>query len=101
MVLIRQTGNRHIGRNPRYSLLSNNCQHLVDSLVKELCNGKVISQAKLDEELSLASPKIARDLLVGRIRSKMDGGGESEDSPSIKEHLEAIKSTWGERKLLK
>ncbi|CAF3653325.1 unnamed protein product [Fusarium graminearum] len=98
---IQEIGNRHIGRNPRYSLLSNNCQHLVDSLVKELCNGKVISQAKLDEELSLASPKIARDLLVGRIRSKMDGGGESEDSPSIKEHLEAIKSTWGERKLLK
>ncbi|KAL3602905.1 hypothetical protein FPOAC2_07221 [Fusarium poae] len=96
---IQEIGHRHIGRNPRYSLLSNNCQHLVDSLVKELCNGKVISQAKLDEELSLASPKIARDLLVGRIRSKMDAGGESEDSPSIKEHLEAIKSTWIERKL--
>jgi hypothetical protein len=80
--------------NPRYRLLSNNCQHLVDSLVKELCNGKVINQAKLDEELSLASPKLARDLIVGRIRSKMDVGGESEDSPSIKEHLEAIKSHW-------
>ncbi|KAF5692057.1 hypothetical protein FDENT_3077 [Fusarium denticulatum] len=73
-------------------------QAIVDSLVKELCNGKVISQAKLDEELSLASPKIARDLLVGRIRSKMDVGGESEDSPSIKEHLEAIKSHWSDRK---
>lgn len=91
-------GQHHIGLNPRYKLLSNNCQHLVDSLVKELCNGKVISQAKLDEELSLASPKIARDLLVGRIRSKMDVGGETEDSPSIKEHLEAIKSHWSDRK---
>ncbi|CCT73235.1 uncharacterized protein FFB20_08569 [Fusarium fujikuroi] len=95
---IQAIGQHHIGLNPRYKLLSNNCQHLVDSLVKELCNGKVISQAKLDEELSLASPKIARDLLVGRIRSKMDVGGESEDSPSIKEHLEAIKSHWGDRK---
>lgn len=95
---IQAIGQHHIGLNPRYKLLSNNCQHLVDSLVKELCNGKVISQAKLDEELSLASPKIARDLLVGRIRSKMDVGGESEDSPSIKEHLEAIKSHWSDRK---
>ncbi|WZH47658.1 uncharacterized protein QYS62_008814 [Fusarium acuminatum] len=91
---IQEIGHRHIGLNPRYRLLSNNCQHLVDSLVKELCNGKVISQAKLDEELSLVSPKLARDLIVGRIRSKMDVGGESEDSPSIKEHLDAIKSHW-------
>ncbi|KAK2475010.1 hypothetical protein H9L39_12603 [Fusarium oxysporum f. sp. albedinis] len=95
---IQAIGQHHIGLNPRYKLLSNNCQHLVDSLVKELCNGKVISQAKLDEELSLASPKIARDLLVGRIRSKMDVGGETEDSPSIKEHLDAIKSHWSDRK---
>ncbi|KAF4340759.1 hypothetical protein FBEOM_5320 [Fusarium beomiforme] len=92
---IQAIGQHHIGLNPRYKLLSNNCQHLVDSLVKELCNGKVISQAKLDEELSLASPKIARDLIIGRIRSKMDVGGESEDSPSIKEHLEAIKKILG------
>lgn len=90
-------GHRHTGLNPRYRLLSNNCQHLVDSLVKELCNGKVISQAKLDEELSLVSPKLARDLIVGRIRSKMDVGGESEDSPSIKEHLETIKSHWTDK----
>lgn len=62
----------------------------------------VISQAKLDEELSLISPKIARDLLVGKIRSKMDTGGETEDSASIKEHLAAFKRlNWVDRKLLK
>ena len=83
--------------NPRYHLLSNNCQHLVDTLVKELCNGKVISQAKLDEELSLASPKIARDLMIARLRSKMDVGGESEDSTSVKEYLGALKKHWGDK----
>lgn len=81
--------------NPRYSLLSNNCQHLVEVMVKELCNGKVISQAKLDEELSLASSKIARDLIVARLRSKLDVGGENEDSPSVMEYLEALRRGRG------
>ena len=84
---------KHMALHPRYNLLSNNCQHLVDSLVKELCNGKVISQAKLDVELSLASPKIARDLLVARIRSKLDVEGEREDSESVKEDVDMIQLT--------
>ncbi|KAF4985154.1 hypothetical protein FDECE_16777 [Fusarium decemcellulare] len=95
---IQDLGRLHMEANPRYRLLSNNCQHLVDSLVKELCNGKVISQAKLDEELSLASPKIARDLIVARVRSKMDVGGETEDSASVKECLDAFKKHWGDGK---
>ncbi|KAJ4181066.1 PPPDE domain-containing protein [Fusarium falciforme] len=94
---IQDLGRHHMELNPRYHLLSNNCQHLVDTLVKELCNGKVISQAKLDEELSLASPKIARDLMIARLRSKMDVGGESEDSPSVKEYLGALKKHWGDK----
>lgn len=80
--------------NPGYKLLSNNCQHLVDALVKLLCNGKIISQAKLDEELSLISPRIARDLIVARLRSKVDVKGEREDSQSVKEDVNTLKSLW-------
>lgn len=80
--------------NPRYSLLSSNCQHLVDTLVKDLCEGRVISQAKLDEELALASPKIARDLLVARLRSKMDDDGEKDDSQTVQEDVNLLKQLW-------
>ena len=77
--------------NPRYRLLSSNCQHLVETLVKDLCNGKVISQAKLDEELALASPKIVRDLVVARLRSKVEVAGEKEDSESVQGDVDLIK----------
>ena len=80
--------------NPRYHLLSSNCQHLVETLVKDLCDGKVISQAKLNEELALASPKIARDLLVARLRSKVDVAGEREDSETVQEDVRSIKQLW-------
>ncbi|KAH7165260.1 hypothetical protein EDB81DRAFT_877650 [Dactylonectria macrodidyma] len=90
---IQQLGLAHMALNPNYRLLSNNCQHLVDSLVKELCNGKVISQAKLEEELSLASPKIARDLIVAKFRSrkeakKLKEENEDSDSETIKDFFE-------------
>ncbi|KAF4983959.1 hypothetical protein FZEAL_751 [Fusarium zealandicum] len=91
---VQELGRQHMSLNPRYRLLSNNCQHLVETLVRELCNGKMISQAKLEEELSLASPKIARDLIASRLRSKLDVGGESEDSPAVKEYLDAFKQNW-------
>lgn len=84
--------------NPRYHLLSSNCQHLVESLVKDLCNGRVISQAKLDEELALASPKIARDLIVARLRSKVDVRGEKEDSETVKEDVDLIRQLWDRMK---
>jgi len=58
--------------------------------VKDLCNGKIISQSKLREELSLASPKIALDLMVARLRSRVDLHGEKEDSEAVKEDVEVI-----------
>ena len=80
-------GLKYMTLHPRYHLISSNCQHLVDNLVKELCNNKVISQAKLEEELSLVSPRIARDLMVARLRSRIDGLGEKEESTAVQEDL--------------
>jgi hypothetical protein len=77
--------------NPRYHLLTSNCQDLVENLVKQLCNGKLISQAKLSEELSLASPKMALDLMVARLRSRMDDVGEHEDVDKVKDNNDAVK----------
>ncbi|KAK7413949.1 hypothetical protein QQX98_007132 [Neonectria punicea] len=101
---IQELGLAHMALHPRYRLLSNNCQHLVETLVKALCNGKVISQAKLEEELALASPKIARDLIVARFKSKMEGedenngkeGKEEKESATVKEFLDAIKKGWSD-----
>ncbi|KAF7552064.1 hypothetical protein G7Z17_g4587 [Cylindrodendrum hubeiense] len=100
---IQQLGLAHMALHPKYRLLSNNCQHLVETLVKALCNGKVISQAKLEEELSLASPKIARDLIVAKFRSKMQlksekgdkGDKDDSDSDTVKDFFETIKKGWG------
>ncbi|KAI1344473.1 hypothetical protein F5Y15DRAFT_112764 [Xylariaceae sp. FL0016] len=69
---IMALGNRHMAAHPRYNLLSSNCQDLVEDLVKELCNGKVITQAKLSEELHKASPRIARDLMVAKLKSNLE-----------------------------
>jgi hypothetical protein len=80
--------------NPRYHLLDNNCQHLVEVLVKELCDGAHVSQAKLSEELSLVSPKIALDLMVARLRSKIDVKKEHEESEGVKEDVDLIKGLW-------
>ncbi|KAI0007471.1 hypothetical protein F4779DRAFT_591821 [Xylariaceae sp. FL0662B] len=91
---VQELGVRFMTLHPRYKLLSNNCQDLVENLVKEVCDGKVISQAKLSEELSLASPKIALDLMVARFRSKREGSGDTEDSKTVKEELEIIKELW-------
>lgn len=80
--------------NPRYRLLTSNCQDLVENLVLLLCNGKIISQAKLNEEVSLVSSKIALDLMVARLKSKLDIGGEHEDSEGVTEDLDIIKGLW-------
>ncbi|KAH7015769.1 hypothetical protein EDB80DRAFT_679698 [Ilyonectria destructans] len=98
---IQQLGLAHMALHPKYRLLSNNCQHLVETLVKALCNGKVISQAKLEEELALASPKIARDLIVAKFRSKKElkelkGDNDESDSDTIKDFFETIKKGWGD-----
>lgn len=80
--------------HPRYNLLTDNCQDMAESLVKSLCNGKIISQAKLREELSLASPKIALDLMVARLKSKIEILDEREDSDTVKEDVDIIKDLW-------
>ncbi|ROW09616.1 hypothetical protein VMCG_02384 [Cytospora schulzeri] len=53
-----------ISSHPRYNLFSNNCQHLAEELVRELCNGKIISQANLGEEVKLLSTKISSVMLM-------------------------------------
>lgn len=80
--------------HPRYNLLSSNCQDLVENLVKQVCNGRLISQAKLSEELSLASPKIALDLMVARLRSKVETLDEHEDSDTVQGDMDVIKVLW-------
>ena len=80
--------------NPKYRLISNNCQHLVETLVRILCDGKVISQGRLDEELSMISPKLARDIMVARLRSKLDVADEKEDSDTVQGDVSVIKDLW-------
>lgn len=77
--------------NPRYHLLENNCQHLVEALVSELCNGAHVEQEKLSEELKHVSPKIAMDLMVARLRSRVDDKNEHEDSAEVKEDVDVLK----------
>ncbi|KAL6708084.1 hypothetical protein ACN47E_003518 [Coniothyrium glycines] len=92
---IQVLGEEFIAANRRYNLLSNNCQHLTENLVKELCNGKMISQAKLEEEIRLISPKIARDLMVAKLRSKLEKDDQPEDSASVQADVLTIKELWG------
>ncbi|XXH05068.1 hypothetical protein Hte_011492 [Hypoxylon texense] len=91
---IRDLGAEHMTLHPRYNLLSSNCQDLVESLVKQVCEGRMISQAKLSEELALASPKIALDLMVARLRSKIEVLDEHEDSDTVKDDVDLIKVLW-------
>ncbi|KAJ4983601.1 hypothetical protein SVAN01_10920 [Stagonosporopsis vannaccii] len=92
---IQFLGEHFIAANKRYNLLSNNCQHLTENLIKELCNGKMISQAKLEEEIRLLSPKIARDLMVTRLRSKLEKEDQKEDSESVQNDVFTMKELWG------
>ncbi|KAH9886523.1 hypothetical protein F4778DRAFT_758138 [Xylariomycetidae sp. FL2044] len=87
---IQSLAHEHLAAHPRYNLLSSNCQHLVEILVQELCNGRRISQAKLEEELHLASPRMARDLLVARLRSRVDAKVEHEGSQDFAEDVMTI-----------
>lgn len=74
--------------------MSNNCQHLTENLIKELCNGKIISQVKLEEEIRLVSPKIARDLAMARLRSKLEKEDQKVDSESVQNDVFTIKELW-------
>ncbi|KAI1212483.1 uncharacterized protein F4807DRAFT_416325 [Annulohypoxylon truncatum] len=88
---IQELGLHHMALHPRYNLLTSNCQDLAESLVRQLCNGKVISQAKLNEELSLVSPRLALDLMVARLRSKVEISKEHENSETVKKDMDIIK----------
>ncbi|PSR90652.1 hypothetical protein BD289DRAFT_365811 [Coniella lustricola] len=55
---------RFIAENPRYSLFSNNCQHLAEQLVRDLCDGKVISQANLGIEAKMLSTRLSSAILM-------------------------------------
>ncbi len=55
----------------------------------------MISQAKLEEEIRLLSPKIARDLMVTRLRSKLEKEDQKEDSQSVQNDVFTIKELWG------
>ncbi|ETS75340.1 hypothetical protein PFICI_12284 [Pestalotiopsis fici W106-1] len=83
---IEKMGAEHLALHPRYNLLNSNCQDMVEILVKQLCEGRTISQGKLREELSAISPKIALDLMVGRFRSRVDTFGENADPEMIKDN---------------
>ncbi|KAI1143858.1 hypothetical protein F5Y05DRAFT_362828 [Hypoxylon sp. FL0543] len=91
---IQQLGVNHMMLHPHYHLLTSNCQDLAENLVKQLCNGKLISQAKLSEELSLASPKIALNLMVARLKSKIEVLEEHENSDAVQEDMDVIKGLW-------
>lgn len=90
----KKKGENFIAANQRYKLTSNNCQHLAEAMVKDLCNGKMISQAKLDEELRLVSPKMARDLMVAKLRSRLEKDEERKDSDSVNRDVDTIKDLW-------
>lgn len=81
----------HLALHPRYNLISSNCQDMVEILVRQLCDGRMISQAKLKEELSLISPKIALDLMVAKFKSRMDAHGDQEDAEKVKEEDDVVK----------
>ncbi|KAI0106531.1 hypothetical protein GGR51DRAFT_518004 [Nemania sp. FL0031] len=89
---IQELGANHLTVHPRYNLLSSNCQHLVETLVRDLCDGKAISQAKLEEELRLASPRLARDLLVARLKSKIDAKETKEQHEDFEDEVNTIKA---------
>ncbi|KAI1375059.1 hypothetical protein F4677DRAFT_424493 [Hypoxylon crocopeplum] len=93
---IQELGVKHMALHPHYNIVTSNCQDLAEDLVRQLCNGRIISQAKLSEELSLISPKIALDLMVARMRSKVEVLNELEDSDEIKADMEVIKGLWHE-----
>lgn len=96
---IQALGEKHMSLNPKYSLLESNCQHLAETLVRELCNGgRLISQHKLDEELKLISPKMAMDIMMTKLQSKLEDPGQGEESDSVKRDVDVLGSLWSKVK---
>jgi len=61
---ILELASRYISEHPRYNLFEANCQNLAEALVVELCNGKVISQSNLGEEVKMLSTRMSSTLLM-------------------------------------
>ncbi|KAH8907782.1 hypothetical protein BR93DRAFT_566181 [Coniochaeta sp. PMI_546] len=80
--------------NPRYNILTNNCQNMVEKLVKDICNNKIISKQKLSEELVLASPRIGLYLMVAKVAGNVFLGGTSLNDSSVTRDLNIIKGLW-------
>ncbi|KLU85692.1 hypothetical protein MAPG_04713 [Magnaporthiopsis poae ATCC 64411] len=92
---IQVLGERHMTLNPKYSLRESNCQHLAETLVRELCNGgRLISQHKLDEELKLISPKMAMDVIMAKLQNKLEDPGQGEESHSVKRDVDILGTLW-------
>ncbi|KAK7712951.1 hypothetical protein SLS64_001441 [Diaporthe eres] len=62
--IMKNYPSRYISEHPRYNLFEANCQNLAEALVMELCNGKVISQSNLGEEVKMLSTRMSSTLLM-------------------------------------
>lgn len=94
---VKMLGQTHMALHPKYSLLESNCQHLAETLMKALCDGKIVSQHKLDEELKLVSPKMAMDMMMAKLDAKLEGpeGKGNEHSDSVESDVNVIGELWG------
>jgi len=84
-------GASYMSLNPRYNILTKNCQHLVEQMVKEVCDGKVISQWKLSEELARSAPKIGLYVMIARLAADVLDGKKSVDSKTVIRDIKFIK----------
>jgi hypothetical protein len=67
---------------------------MVEKLVKDICNDKVISRQKLTEELVVAAPRIALYLMVLKVSSRVFILGDSPNDSSAWRDLDLIKDLW-------
>lgn len=81
-----------MANRPKYNVLTNNCQTLVEDMVKELCDGKIITQWKLDQELARAAPKIGLYVMIARLAADVLGGKRTLDSATAVRDMDFIKS---------
>lgn len=94
---VKMLGETHMALNPKYSLLESNCQHLAETLMKALCDGRIVSQHKLDEELKMVSPKMAMDMMMNKLDFRLDGPDSkgAEHSDEVKNEVNIIGELWG------
>ncbi|KAJ9133505.1 hypothetical protein NKR19_g9026 [Coniochaeta hoffmannii] len=91
---IQNLATEYTRANPRYNVFTNNCQNMVEKLVKDICNNKVISRQKLSEELVVASPRIGLYLMVAKVAANVFVGDTSLNDSSVARDLNIIKGLW-------